>query len=138
MKKIKKISIIALICCLLFIVISFISPRNLYGKWYLYKGSDINADSYIDKKLNQKDYIEISEGSMKEFRSDGKDGVGDLKVRGSKIYSGDTIFKYKVNEIGEHKVLELEVIGYDNGHEKWSAENGEKYTYVFDKNVNFE
>lgn len=75
---------------------------------------------------------------MKEFRNDGKDGVAGLRVRGSNIYSGDAIFKYEINKIKEHKVLVLEVVGYDNGHEKWSVENGEKYTYVFDENINFE
>lgn len=75
---------------------------------------------------------------MKEFRNDGKDGVDGLRVRGSKIYSGDAIFKYEINKIGERKVLVLEVIGYDNGHGKWSVENGEKYKYVFDENINFE
>lgn len=138
MKKIKKFGTIGLVCCLVFIIISLISPTELYGKWYLYKGSDINADSDIYKHLNPKDYIEISEITMKEFRSDGKDGVSGFRVRGSKIYSGDAIFEYKINKIGEHKILLLELIGYDNGHEKWYVENGEKYTYVFEKNIEFE
>lgn len=90
------------------------------------------------KQLNSKDYIEISEGTMKEFRSDGKDGVAGFKIIGSKIYSGDAIFKYEINKIVERKTLVLEVIGYDNGHKKWSVENGEKYTYVLDKKINFE
>jgi hypothetical protein len=138
MNKIKKFGAIGIICCLVFVITSFISPTKLYGKWYLYKGIDINTDSDMYKQLNSKDYIEISEGTMKEFRSDGKDGVAGLRVRGSKIYSGDAIFKYEMNKIGEHKILVLEVLGYDNGHTKWSVESGEKYTYVLDKNINFE
>jgi len=139
MNKIKKFGAIGLICCLVFIIISFISSTKLYGKWYLYNGSDINTDSNISKQLNPKDYIEISEGTMKEFRSDGKDGVARFRLRGSKIYSGDAIFKYHINKVGEHKVLFLELIGYKMGHSKeFVAANGEKYTYVLDKNIKFE
>ncbi|MBC2724251.1 hypothetical protein [Desulfosporosinus sp.] len=138
MNKIKKLGVIGLICCLVFIVISFISPTKLYGKWYLYNGSDINTDSNISKQLNPKDYIEISEGTKKEFRSDGKGGVAEFRVRGSKIYSGEAIFKYDVNKIGEHKILVLELIGYDNSHSKVAVQSGEEYTYVLDKNINFE
>jgi len=138
MNKIKSFGVIGLICCLVFIIISFISPSKLYGKWYLYNGSDINTDSNISKQLNPKDYIEISEGTKKEFRSDGKDGVAGFRVRGSKIFSGDAIFKYDTNKIGDHKILVLELIGYDYSHSKVSVENGEKYTYVLDENINFE
>lgn len=138
MNKVKKFSAIGLICCLVFIIISFISPTKLHGKWYLYNGSNISTDSNIFKQLNPKDYIEISEGTMKEFRSDGKDGVAGLKVRGSKIFSGDAIFKYDINKIGEHKILVIELIGYHYGDAKKNVENGEKHTYVLDKNVNFD
>ena len=138
MKKIKIISVIGLVCCLAFIFLSFISPTKLYGKWYLYKGNDINTESDISKQLNSKDYIEITKGTMKTFRSDGKDGISEFTVRGSKIYSGDAVFKYDINEIGEQKILVLKTVGYDNGHEKGSVENGEKYTYVLDKNINLE
>ncbi|WP_422486863.1 hypothetical protein [Gudongella sp. DL1XJH-153] len=138
MNKIKKIGAIALICCLAFVIISFISSTNLYGKWYLYNGSDINTDSNISKQLNPKDYIEISKGTMKTFSSDGKNGVAGLRIRGSKVYSGDAIFKYRITKIGEHKILVLELIGYKFGHTKYPIKNSEKYTYALDKNINFE
>ena len=64
MKKIKKIGIIASVFCLLFIIISFISPTKLYGKWYLYTGSDIRYESNISKEINKKDYLEISGGTI--------------------------------------------------------------------------
>ena len=138
MKKIKKIGIIALVCCLLFVILRFISPTKLYGKWYLYKGSDIRYESYISKQLNQNDYMEISGGTIKEFRSDGKDGISDFSVIGNKIYIGDAILKYEIKKVGEYKVLVLQEIGYDNGHMKHSIENSEKKTYVLDKDINFE
>lgn len=141
MNNIKKYGVIGLICILILVIIistCFTSREKLYGKWYLYNGNDINLESNISEKLNSKDYIEISEGIMKTFSSDGKDGVSEMKVRGSKIHSGDAIFKYDISKIGEYKILALEVIGYDNGHTKGSVENGEKFIYVFDENINFE
>lgn len=75
---------------------------------------------------------------MESFRSDGKDGFSEMKVKGNKIHSGDAVFKYDISKIGEHKILLLELIEYDNGHTKENVENGEKFTYVFDENINFE
>ena len=138
MKKIKKIGIIASVFCLLFIIISFISPTKLYGKWYLYTGSDIRYESNISKEINKKDYLEISGGTIKEFRSDGKDGVSDFSVIGHKIYMGDGILKYEIKKVNNYKVLVLQEIGYSIGNNKYSIENGEKKTYVLDKDINFE
>lgn len=138
MSKINKIGAIALICCLAFVVISYISSTKLNGKWYLYNGSDINTYSSISKQLNPKDYIEISKGTMKTFSSDGKNGVARFRIRGSKVYSGDAIFKYKITKIGEHKILDLELIGYKFGHTEYPIKNPEKYIYALDKNINFE
>lgn len=136
MNKIKKNSVIALVCCLLFVILSLISPTKLYGKWYLYKGSDIRYESDISKQVNKKDYIEISGGTIKEFRSDGKDSVSDFSLIGNKIYIGDAILKYEIKKVGEYKVLVLREVGYDNGHTKGSVENGEKFIYILDKNIN--
>ncbi len=91
MTKIKKFGVIGLICCLILIIVGFVSPTKLYGKWYLYNGNDINTDSNISKQLNSENYIEISEGTKKEFRSDGKNGIAECKVRGNKMHSGDAI-----------------------------------------------
>lgn len=138
MKKNIKFGALVGICCLIFIIIRFISPIKLYGKWYLYNGIDINTDTNIAKHLNINDYMEISPGIMKTFRSDGKDGVSECRVRGSKIHSGDAIYKYEINNIGEHKILVLKLIGYDNCHSRKFVTNGNTYTYVFDKNINIQ
>lgn len=136
MSNIKKICIVGLVCFVIFSIINLNS--KLYGKWYLYKGNDIKTDSNISEQLNSKDYIEISRGTYKEFRSDGKDGISEMKVRGSKIHAGDAVFKYDINKIDGHKILFLEVIGYDNGHTKESVENGEKFIYILDEDIDFE
>lgn len=136
MNNVKKIWIIGLVCLLIFGIINFNSDSKLYGKWYLYKGNDINTDSNISEQLNSKDYIELSRGTHKEFRSDEKDGISEMKVRGSKIHAGDAVFKYDINKIDEYEILVLEIIGYDNGHTKGFVENGEKFIYVLDKNIN--
>jgi len=138
MKNVKKICIIGLICCLIFVIIISTSHARLYGKWYLYNGNDINTDSSISKQLNSKDYIEISKGIMETFRSDGKNGGAEMKIRGSKMHVGDAVYKYDINKIGEYKILVLELIGYENPHIKETVENGEKLIYVFDENINFE
>lgn len=138
MNKIKKIGVIGIICCLIIIIISLVSPTKLYGKWYLYNGTDINTDSDISKQLNSKDYIEISKGTMEMFRSDGKNGVSEMNVKLSKIHAGDAVYKYDINKNGEYKILVLELIGYENPHMKETVENGEKIIYVFDKNIDFE
>ncbi len=138
MNRIKKIGIISLFCCLILGMVIFTSNSKLYGKWYLYNGNDINTDSNICKQLNSKDYIEISKGTMETFRSDGKNGISEMKVLGSKIQAGDAVYKYHINNNGEYKILFLELIGYENPHMKKTVENGEKFIYVFDKNINFE
>lgn len=61
-----------------------------------------------------------------------------MKIKGSKIYSGNAIFKYDISKIGEYKILVLELIGYDNGYTKSYVENGDKEIYVLDENINFE
>lgn len=138
MNKTIKLFILGGISCLIIFIIIFTTHSNLYGKWYLYNGNNINTDSNISKQLNSKDYIELSKELMESFRSDGKDGFSEMKVKGNKIHSGDAVFKYDISKIGEHKILLLELIGYDNGHTKENVENGEKFTYVFDENINFE
>lgn len=138
MSNIKKICIVGLVCFVIFSIINLNSNSKLYGKWSLYKGNDIKTDSNISEQLNSKDYIEISRGTYKEFRSDGKDGISEMKVRGSKIHAGDAVFKYDINKIDGHKILFLEVIGYDNGHTKESVENGEKFIYILDEDIDFE
>lgn len=136
--KIKKIGGIGIIFCLIVVIISIVSPTKLYGKWYLYNGTDINTDSDISKQLNPKDYIEISKGIMETFRSDGKNGVSEMNVKLSKIHAGDAVYKYDINKNGDYKILVLELIGYENSHMKQNLENVEKFIYVFDKNINFE
>ena len=134
MNRIKKIGIILLIFCLILVTVIFTSHANLYGKWYLYTGNDVNTDSNISKQINSKDYIEISKGTMETFRSDGKNGISEMKVLGSKIQAGDAVYKYDINKIGEYKILVLELIGYENSQMKETVENGEKFIYVLDKN----
>lgn len=134
MNRIKKIGIILLSCCLILVTVIFTSHANLYGKWYLYTGNDVNTDSNISKQINSKDYIEISKGTMETFRSDGKNGVSEMKVLGNKIHAGDAVYKYDINKIGEYKILVLELIGYKNSQIKETVENGEKFIYVLDKN----
>lgn len=137
MNKIKKIGVIGIICCLIIIVISLVSSTKLYGKWYLYNGTDINTDSDISKQLNSKDYIEISKGTMETFSSDSKNGVSEMNVKLNKIHVGDAVYTYDINRNGEYKILVLQLIGYENPHMKETVENGEKFIYVFDKNINF-
>ncbi|MGX8834061.1 hypothetical protein ACWG0P_07590 [Amedibacillus sp. YH-ame6] len=137
MSKLKKRGLIILICCVIFIVISFIIPKKIYGKWYLYNGNNISTDTNIVKQLNPKDYIEISERTMKTFTSDGKDGIGECNITFNKIHSGDTIYNFNVSNVGEYKILVLEEIGYDDGHTEESIKNGHKSTYVFDKKIEF-
>ncbi|MFU7517731.1 hypothetical protein [Clostridium sp. HCS.1] len=137
MNRIKKIGITLLICCLILGMVIFTSHTKLYGKWYLYTGNDINTDSNISKQINSNDYIEISKGTMETFRSDGKNGISEMKVLGSKIQAGDAVYKYHINKNGEYKILVLELIGYENPHMKKTVENGEKFIYVLDKNVDF-
>lgn len=136
MNRIKKIGITLLICCLILGMVIFTSHTKLYGKWYLYTGNDINTDSNISKQINSNDYIEISKGTMETFRSDGKNGISEMKVLGSKIQAGDAVYKYHINKIGEYKILVLELIGYENSQMKETVENGEKFIYVLDKNIN--
>ena len=137
MNRIKKMGVISLICCLILGMVIFTSHAKLYGKWYLYIGNDINTDSNISKQINSKDYIEISKGTMETFRSDGKNGISEIKVIGSKIHAGDAVYKYDINKNSEYKILVLELIGYENPHMKKTVENGEKFIYVLDKNVDF-
>ncbi|WP_286909507.1 hypothetical protein [Clostridium sp. UBA1652] len=132
----KKFTIIGLIFCIVFIVLTLISPKKFNGKWYLYNGNDINTESNISNQLNSKDYIEISKGTMKTFKDNGKNGISELKISGGKMYVGDAIYKYDINKIEEHKILFLELIGYDNGHIKDFIENGEEYIYVFEEDIN--
>ena len=136
MNRIKKIGIISLICLLILFTVIFTSKAKLYGKWYLYTGNDVNTDSNISKQINSKDYIEISKGTMETFKSDGKNGISEMKVVGNKIYVGDAVYKYDINKIGEYKILVLELIGYENSQTKETVENGEKFIYVLDKNIN--
>lgn len=138
MNRIKKMGVISLICCLILGMVIFTSHAKLYGKWYLYTGNDINTDGNISKQLNSKDYIEVSKGTMETFRSDGKNGVSEIKVIGSKIHAGDAVYKYDINKNSEYKILVLELIGYENPHMKKTVENGEKFIYVLDKNVDFQ
>lgn len=138
MNRIKKMGVILLICCLILGMVIFTSHAKLYGKWYLYTGNDINTDSNISKQINSKDYIEISKGTMETFRSDGKNGVSEIKVIGSKIQAGDAVYKYDINKNSEYKILVLELIGYENPHMEKTVENGEKFIYVLDKNVDFQ
>ncbi|WP_294187376.1 hypothetical protein [uncultured Clostridium sp.] len=135
MHRIKKIGVISLICCLILGMVIFTSHSNLYGKWYLYTGNDINTDSNISKQINSKDYIEISKGTIETFRSDGKNGISEMKVLGRKIQAGDAVYKYDIKNNGEYKILVLELIGYENPNMKKIVENGEKFIYVLDKNV---
>ncbi|GAA0824949.1 hypothetical protein [Clostridium tertium] len=66
---------IVVICCLIsYLFISNLSQPKINGRWYLYAGSDINSELNIVEKLNSKDYMDISETSIKEYRSNGKDG----------------------------------------------------------------
>lgn len=142
MKNIKRFGAIGLACLLALIIIVFTSNEKLNeklnGKWYLYNGNDINTDSDISQNLNAEDYIVISKGITQTFRSNGKNGSSAMEIRGNKIHDGDAVFKYDINKIGEYKILILELIGYENPHMKRTVENGEKYIYVFDENINFE
>lgn len=104
----------------------------------MYNGNDINTDSNIIKNLNSKNYIVISKGITQTFRSNGKNGSSAMKVRGNEIHDGDAVFKYDINKLREYKILVLELIGYENPHMKKTVENGEKFIYVFDENINFE
>ena len=58
-----------------------------------------------------------------------------LKVLGRKIQAGDAVYKYDIKNNGEYKILVLELIGYENPNMKKIVENGEKFIYVLDKNV---
>ncbi|WP_238907481.1 hypothetical protein [Clostridium sp. YIM B02506] len=136
--KVKKITILGLVSLLILIIIAFASPTKLNGRWYLYNGNDINTDSNIKNQLNSKDYIKFSNRTMESFQSDGKNGISEMKVLGNKMHVGDAVYKYDINKRGEHKILVLELIGFDNGHLKESIESGEKFIYVFEKSIDFE
>ena len=146
MNKSKKFGVIGLICLLILTIGVFVlyeksynsSYEKLYGRWHLYNGTDINTDSNVLKQLNSKDYIEISKGTMQTFRSDGKNGISEMNAQGSKIHSGDSVYKYKIDKIDEYKILVLELIGYENPHMKSTVDNGEKSAYVFGEEINFE
>lgn len=60
--------------------ISYLSKPKIEGRWYLYNGSNINSEINISEKLNSKDYMDISETLIKEYRSSGKDGVSTYKI----------------------------------------------------------
>lgn len=136
--KVKIFTILGLVSLLILIIIVLISPTKLNGRWYLYNGNDINTDSNIKNQLNSKDYIKISNRTMENFQSDGKNGVSEMNVLGSKMHVGDAVYRYDINKLGEHKILVLELIGFDNGHLKESVENGEKFVYVFEESIDFE
>lgn len=136
--KVKRFTILGLVSLLILIIMVLISPTKLNGRWYLYNGNDINTDSNIKNQLNSKDYIKISNRTMENFQSDGKNGVSEMNVLGSKMHVGDAVYRYDINKLGEHKILVLELIGFDNGHLKESVENGEKFIYVFEKSIDFE
>ncbi len=136
--KVKKFTILGLFSLLILIIIAFASPTKLKGRWYLYNGNDINTDSNIKNQLNSKNYIKFSNRTMESFQSDGKNGISDMKVLGNKMHVGDSVYKYDINKLGEHKILVLELIGFDNGHLKESIESGEKFIYVFEKSIDFE
>ncbi|MCR1949825.1 hypothetical protein NSA50_01975 [Clostridium sp. DSM 100503] len=120
-------------CVLVYFFRSYLSLAKLQGRWHLYTGSNISSEINIAEKLNSKDYMDISETSIKEYRSDGKDGVSSYKIRGDKLYSGDAIFKFKISNIGNEKVLNLTLIGYNFGHgEDKYIDDGESYMYIFD------
>lgn len=136
--KVKKFTILGLVSLLILIILVFISPAKFNGRWYLYNGNDINTDSNIKNQLNSKDYIKFSNRTMESFQSDGKNGVSEMKVLGNKMHVGDAVYKYDINKLGEHKILVLEMIGFDNGHLKESVENCEKFVYVFEESIDFE
>ena len=57
---------IVVICCLIsYLFISNLSQPKIKGRWYLYTDSDINSELNIAEKLNSKDYMDISETSIK-------------------------------------------------------------------------
>lgn len=128
---------IVVICCLIsYLFISNLSQPKIKGRWYLYTDSDINSELNIVEKLNSKDYMDISETSIKEYRSNGKDGASSYKIKGDKIYSGDAILTFKISNIGDERVMHLTLIGYNFGHgEDKYVDDGETYTYVFDENI---
>lgn len=136
--KVKKITILGLVSLLILIIIAFASPTKLNGWWYLYNGNDINTDSNIKNQLNSKDYIKFSNRTMASFQSDGKNSISEMKVLGSKMHVGDAVYKYDINNLGEHKILVLELIGFDNRHIKETVENAEKLVYVFEESIDFE
>ncbi|WP_326513369.1 hypothetical protein [Clostridium intestinale] len=136
--KVKKLTILGLVSHLMLIILVFISPAKLNGRWYLYNGNDINTDSNIKNQLNSKDYIKFSNRTMESFQSDSKNSVSEMKVLGNKMHVGDAVYKYDINKIGEHKILVLELIGFDNVHLKESVENSAKFIYVFEESIDFE
>ncbi|GAA0824946.1 hypothetical protein GCM10008914_30040 [Clostridium tertium] len=59
-----------------------------------------------------------------------------IKIKEDKLYAGDAIFTFKIFNIGDERVMHLTLIGYNLGHgEDEYIEDGETYTYVFDKNI---
>ncbi len=138
MSNIKKFVTIGLITLVIFISIIFISHEKIYGRWYLYNGNDINTDSSISKQLNSKEYIEISKGVIEIFNSNDKNSSSEMTILGSKMHVGDAVYKYDIKNIGEYKILVLELKGYKNSYIKEKVEDGEKLIYVFDNNIKFE
>ena len=137
-KKLKnRICLSVIGCLILYFLINYLSSPKLHGRWYLYKGEDITTEKNITEKLNSRDYIDISTTLVNTYASNGKDGVASYKIRGNKMYCGDSILSFKVTNVEEKRVLYLTEIGYNMGYgEDNYIENGTTYTYVFGKDIN--
>ncbi|WP_291648337.1 hypothetical protein [Clostridium sp.] len=132
----RRFYILVIGCSILYLFINNLSQPNIKGRWNLYTGSDINSELNIAEKLNSKDYMDISETSINEYRSNGKDGASTYEIKGDKLYSGDAIFTFKISNIEGEIVMYLTLVGYNFGHgEDKYVDDGETYIYVFDKEM---
>ncbi|WP_066892080.1 hypothetical protein [Clostridium nigeriense] len=112
---------------------------DLNGKWYLYTGSDIRYDEKPIDKLNSLDYIQLSGGKFYESRKDGKNGVSGFSIKGKKMYAGDGIFTFEVEEVNGEKILHLNHVGNRIGKKEYKEITGIKSIYIKESsNIKFD
>lgn len=121
---------------LLFIIslMSFIFPstKHIEGRWYLYNDGNRNPEYNLSELSKLNDYIIISNENIESFLSDSKNVVSSYDIKGKKLYSGNSIFKYDISQIENQRILTLELIGFTTPNTM--VEGVEKATYVFDEN----
>lgn len=138
MNKYRKYSIVLAACCVVVIglityYLTYYHPRKeLCGTWYLYSDSETDTENGSTENRNTRDYLKVSLDTINEHH-DGKDSLSVFRIDRDKIYTGDSIFRYKISKDGNARFLTLTEIGSLMGKSEKDIQNGKSYTYLFEQ-----